>query len=221
MNSLELTVRYPPSWRHPMHRHLDSDPAAERSRMLAWNLGAGGVVRALFHVVADRDPYVDALDDVGTIETYDVAPVDDASFYVFVREATGERLERFTAAFAGANLVVVPPLTYLPRGRLRFEVVGDPDALRSAVEGLPDPLHADVNRLGEYDHAETATAGLTDRQRAALDAALRVGYYDVPRTGGVEAVAAELGCAPSTASNHLRKAEASLVRRARAKERGV
>lgn len=218
MKYLELTVRYPPSWRHPMHRYLDDDPDAERSRMLAWNLAASGPTRALFHVVADRDPYVAALDDVPTVETYDVTPVDEGSFYVFVRERTGERLERFAAAFEGANLVVVPPLTYLPRGRLHFEVVGDPDALRSVVAGLPDPLRADVERVGEYDHAGTAVPRLTDRQRAALDAGLRVGYYDVPRTGSVEAVADELGCAPSTASNHLRKAEATLVRQARAEE---
>ncbi len=201
-----------------MHRYLDDAPDAERSRMLAWNLSAGDLTHALFHVVADREPYVAALDGVDSVERYDVTALDDGSFYVFVRERTGERLARFAAAFAGLDLVIVPPLTYLPGGRLRFEVVGEAGALRSVVEGVPDPLRADVERVGEYDHADAGAASLTGRQRAALDAGLEVGYYDVPRTGGVDDVAAALGCAPSTASDHLRKAEAALVRRARAEE---
>jgi len=52
---------------------------------------------------------------------------------------------------------------------------------------------------------------LTDRQQEAVHAALEHGYYEVPREGTVEDVAATLDCAPSTASNHLRKAEARLV----------
>jgi len=41
--------------------------------------------------------------------------------------------------------------------------------------------------------------------------AVDVGYYDVPRTGDTEAVAAALDCEPSTAGELLRKAEAAVV----------
>lgn len=48
---------------------------------------------------------------------------------------------------------------------------------------------------------------LTDRQRAALHAAYHAGFFEWPRDVPAEAVAESLGIAPSTFSQHLRKAE--------------
>ena len=42
-------------------------------------------------------------------------------------------------------------------------------------------------------------------------AARDLGYYDLPREATHADVAERLGCAPGTASEHLRKAEAKLV----------
>ncbi len=52
------------------------------------------------------------------------------------------------------------------------------------------------------------------RQRAAVRAAVDLGYYDQPRRATHGDVAERLGCAASTASEYLRKAEAKLVRAA-------
>jgi predicted DNA binding protein len=52
---------------------------------------------------------------------------------------------------------------------------------------------------------------LTERQREALTAAVTHGYYDIPREADHEDVAAAMDCAPSTASEHLRKAEAMVM----------
>lgn len=52
---------------------------------------------------------------------------------------------------------------------------------------------------------------LSERQREALRAALELGYYDTPREATHADVAAELDCAPNTASEHLQKGEAKLV----------
>jgi predicted DNA binding protein len=41
--------------------------------------------------------------------------------------------------------------------------------------------------------------------------AFEAGYYDVPREASRDDVARCLGCAPSTASEHLRKAERRVV----------
>jgi predicted DNA binding protein len=53
---------------------------------------------------------------------------------------------------------------------------------------------------------------LADRQAELVEIALELGYYAVPRTASHEDVAGAAGCVPSTASEHLRKAEATLVR---------
>jgi len=52
---------------------------------------------------------------------------------------------------------------------------------------------------------------LSDRQREATDAALDLGYYEIPREADHRDVASALDCAPSTTAEHLRKAEAKLV----------
>lgn len=61
------------------------------------------------------------------------------------------------------------------------------------------------------DTPEVTAATLTARQREAVEAALSLGYYDIPREASYEDVAEAMGCAPSTAAEHLRKAEGKLV----------
>ncbi|WP_436928775.1 helix-turn-helix domain-containing protein [Halosimplex halobium] len=58
---------------------------------------------------------------------------------------------------------------------------------------------------------ESTGGSLTDRQREAVAAANRLGYYETPRTATHADVAAELGCSPQTAGEHLRRAEAKLA----------
>lgn len=53
--------------------------------------------------------------------------------------------------------------------------------------------------------------GLTDRQREALVTAHEMGYFDIPRTTSLEAVAAELDVGASALSERLRRAQAHLV----------
>jgi hypothetical protein len=196
-----------------MHQYLDEAADARWSKMLTWNHSQEGLTFALFHVLAERESYVERLDAVEGVVDYDVTAAAGGGFYVFVREETVPQVDTFRRAFAHEGLLVMPPLTYRPNGELTLTVLGAPEALRSVVGGFPEELSATVDRLGEYDHGGVGRR-LTDRQREALDAALDVGYYDVPRSGGVEAVADSLGCAPSTASTHLRMAEARLVREA-------
>jgi PAS domain S-box-containing protein len=54
---------------------------------------------------------------------------------------------------------------------------------------------------------------LTDRQREALEAAYRAGYFDWPRDSSAEQVADSLGVAGATFHGHLRKAERRLIAR--------
>lgn len=216
MKSLRLTLRYAPEVQHPMHRFMTESTAVEREWLVTWNMGVEeGITYALFYVVGEREPYENALSGVETNEGYDITPVHDGAFYATVRERDTERFRRFRAAFEQPSLMVVPPLAYRPNGVMAFDVVGEPTALEAVLDGLPAGITAEVHEVGEYDaRPGTPGAALTDRQREALAAARRVGYYEVPRTGSVADVAAELRCAPSTASNHLRKAEARLVERA-------
>jgi predicted DNA binding protein len=180
--------------------------------MIAWNLSDDNVNYLLFHVIGEREPYVAALAEVESVESYDITPTTEDSFYMFIHDRTSEAAQQFLASFQHPSLLAVPPLEYRPGGELRFSVIGEPDALRAALAAIPDAIAIEIEEVGEYDRRRTPSGfSLTDRQREALEAGTRTGYYDVPRTGSVEDVASELDCAASTASNHLRKAESRLV----------
>jgi predicted DNA binding protein len=68
--------------------------------------------------------------------------------------------------------------------------------------------------LGGLASTGAVDARLSERQREALAAGLELGYYETPREASQEDVADSLGCAPSTAAEHLQKAEATLARSA-------
>lgn len=58
------------------------------------------------------------------------------------------------------------------------------------------------------------TSLLSERQCAAVNVALELGYYESPRNVTHADIADRLGCAPNTVTEHLQKAEAKLVRTA-------
>ena len=210
MRTLHLSVRFPEAWRHPMHRFLEESDAVWTDRLLHWNLAQDGVDVALFYIEADRDVYVDRLEAVESVVDYDVTPIDEDSFYVYVHERTRPPERRFRAAFQETGLVVLPPVEYLPDGTMELTLAGPGEDLRAMLDDLPEEVEASVEWVGTGEAGPAST--LTDRQREALAAGLAVGYYEVPREGSLDDVAAELDCAPATASTHLRKAEAGLVR---------
>ena len=87
------------------------------------------------------------------------------------------------------------------------------DAVTDAVDGAE--LVAKGHRSVDWQSAATvATAAddqLTDRQREALQMAFHAGYFDWPRSTDADTVAAQLGIAQSTLSQHLRTAERKLL----------
>jgi PAS domain S-box-containing protein len=58
---------------------------------------------------------------------------------------------------------------------------------------------------------DVLTADLTERQRAALEAAYRAGFFEWPRDASGEDVADSLGVTPPTFHQHLRTAEAKIL----------
>lgn len=193
-----------------MHRFANETDAVEDYRMLHWNTASNGTNTLLFYVEGDREAYVDALADVDSVVNYTVTPIDDEAFYAYVDDVADGVGKQLVDAVSQGSLVLASPLEYLDEGRVRFTLVGSPADLRAAVDAIPDGIQVELDRAGEYDDTP-AVDGLTDRQRDALGAAVEAGYYEVPRRGTVADVAERLDCSPGTASEHLRKAEATLV----------
>ncbi|MFC7133628.1 MULTISPECIES: helix-turn-helix domain-containing protein [Salinibaculum] len=214
MKYLHLALQYDREVQHPMQRLLTDSEGVERSWLVTWNLlGEGAIIHTLFYIIGERERYEQHIAGAeGTVD-YDITPVDDGSFYAYVREREKDVFERFRTAFEQPSVVVVPPLAYRPDGRVDFDVLGEPADLEGSLDRLPDEITVEVSEIGEYDaRPDVPAVDLTARQREALRAAVTVGYYEYPRTGSVADVAEVLDCATSTASNHLQKAEARLIR---------
>ncbi len=206
---------------HPMQRLIRDEDVVVRDELRTWNFATGGAVEyALFYVeVTDYERYVAELESVDSIREYAITEVDRdgerVSFYLYVCQEPREADLLFRRAFTALNLVVVPPIVYDEEAAMRVQIVGAGADLGRLLENVPDEIETTVHEIGAYDHRYGSLAGvLTDRQYEALAVAVGCGYYDVPRTGSLADVAEALECATSTVSDHLRKAEAAVVRRA-------
>lgn len=216
MRYLQLQIRFPVGMRHPMQQFLAEQDSIRRAYLRHWNFSNPEYVTSLFQIAGDVgegcDDYLAALSTVATIYEYDVTPVDDSNFYVYLHETTRDHARRFRDLLVDTDLLVVPPIEYGTNGEVIVEVAGDADDLQTIVAGFPEHLSVSVNRLGEYDaYRESSIAVLTERQREVLAVARDLGYYEIPRQASVREIADQLDCSKSTAADHLRKAEARLV----------
>ncbi|MFP8951580.1 helix-turn-helix domain-containing protein [Natrialbaceae archaeon A-arb3/5] len=211
MKSVRLTLQHNAENIHPMHRFVAEHDDFCRYWMVNWNHAHNGHNVFLFHVVGDREAYRERLAAFDGSMSFDITDGDGKAFYVYIREKPGDLGEKLIAAFARGSLVPIPPLEYRMDWSLRFGLVGEPEDIRAALDAVPDEIETTVERVGEYQGGDSTVAVLTDRQREALRVAREMGYFAVPREASVEDVAAELGCAPGTAAEHLRKAQQRVV----------
>lgn len=208
MQSVRLAIEHTPETMHPMHAFVCESPAVEREVLLE-GISGGGTRTLVFYVEGDAAAYEGALADQSTVQSYDVRVESEGAFFLYVRARNRDTDGLLVDAFARPGVVVVPPVEFRADRTMTLSLVGDGEAVRAVVAALPDALGVDVLAVGEPPGSFGPS--LTDRQREAVAAARGVGYYEVPRTGGIEAVAEELDCAVSTASALLRRAESTLV----------
>lgn len=74
---------------------------------------------------------------------------------------------------------------------------------------------------GEERTIELDANAITEKQREAVEMAIREGYYDTPRRADLDDLAAKLGISRSAVSQRLNAAEAILVRELGAAETGT
>jgi hypothetical protein len=211
MKYLHLALRFPQDVMHPIHRFIDESTAVKRD-VLVHGQTVSQQDTFLFYVEGDREPYVAALRATDRSADFETTEIDADSFYCFLRQDPDAMDKALFDSFQRAGVIVTPPIEFLPDGVAKLTVVGESDALQDAMTAVPDVVETTVERVGDYNWQQSLfDPALTDRQREAMRAAVAEGYYAVPREGGVTAVADAIGCATSTAVEHLRKAEARLV----------
>lgn len=197
---------------------LADSPAIDETRLVELNLGGDIGPTMLFSIDGDHVGLDEALRAHGAVHRAEVTPVADGRS-VLLLTLQPRRIPLADAlfeAFTRTGLVVELPVVYRD-GAVNATLLGEPAALQSMLDALPPAVAVDVREIGGFDGPGPAS-GLSDRQREAVLAGLELGYYDVPRGATHRDVAERLGCSPSTASEHLQKAEAKLVSSAMGRE---
>lgn len=207
LTSTEVTL-------HPLVSPLTDPDILSDARMLNWFPSYDPPrVTVLLYLKGDLDRFETVLSGTDLVIDYDVTPVGANRGYLYIfAEPHPLEWELFDIG-TSPGLLPIFPIQYHPNGSLTVRILGPAPRLKNAVEAMPTGVETSIEQVGEYDLGRPPIPpSLPPRQQEALEVALELGFYEVPREASRVDVAERLGCAPSTASEHLQKAERRIVR---------
>jgi predicted DNA binding protein len=197
---------------HPVDRAIADHPDVTRELLLHINALGDGTGVMLYRLRGDSMVIGDAFDDHPAVIAQDVLDVRDDVFHLYLHVHPGEPAGRLMTLAQKYALIIDTPLVFTDRGGLRVTVVGTHDMLRQALEDFPDNIQVSVEQVGQYSpDRPNLLSILTERQAEVFRTAVSEGYYEIPRQTTHADIANELGCAPSTIDEHLRKAESRVL----------
>lgn len=213
MKYVTASLSLGPSYRHPMHDFVVDHDGFEASRLLGSTV-SGRHHTAIFHVDGwPPGPYDAALDDLESIHEYALSPQSDETIAVYVQEELTESDRALITGLGQPGIVALYPISYQADGSMRLTIVGPSDTLQNALDAIPDEVAVEARAIGDYEARRVGgVPDLTDRQAEAITAAVDCGYYEDPREASVAEIGEALGCGPSTAAEHLRRAERTVMR---------
>lgn len=196
---------------HPVDLILAEHPDVTRESLLHINALGDGTGVMLYRLRGDSAAVSEELSDSDVIR-HDILDVQGDVFHLYLHVRPGEPAGRLMALAQKYALIIDTPLAFTDGGGLRLTVVGTHDMLRRALEDLPDDIQISVEQAGQYSPERPHLLSiLTDRQAEVFRTAVEKGYYEIPRRTTHEDISDELGCAPSTIDEHLRKAESRVL----------
>lgn len=207
---LSLTAHGREAELHPMYDLMANGDQVERAETTHVNF-TGDDLGIMHYVEGDREDFEAAIAAMDDVHEYELTDAEAGSFYAYLHCDPGDATAMFQA-LTQDRLIRVPPMTFRADGSVTVSLIGVADEIQTAVDEIPGIVDVTIEEITGVGRATGAARSLlSDRQRAALDAALELGYYDIPREASNEDVAEAIGCAPSTAAEHLRKAESAVL----------
>lgn len=211
MQYLKLTLSPTDRAIHPIDRFVRDRSGVDRDAILHVDSRVDGTTVLLYRLVGARDQFDAALADQSNVVDHEVVEVEGEGFHAFVQaRSDGVGGELLDIAHRNA-LIVDTPLEFV-EGGIRATLVGTHENLRTALSAIPDEVEFTVENAGPYvPGGADLLSPLTERQLEVFETAVEEGYYEVPRRATHKDIADNLGCAPSTVDEHLRKAESRVV----------
>ena len=190
--------------------------AVTEGHLLNLQLLPDGTLLELALVRADSDELLTMMETSTTTEhfAHEVVEPQDGQCYIYQHCRPSEQVQELLQLLNEYRLMIIFPVTFNEEIGMTVEIIGSESDVQNGYDALPCEVRrqTSIERVGEYSPmAAGVISALTERQREVLSAAVTVGYYDVPRCGTADDVANVVGCASSTASEHLRKIEARIL----------
>ncbi|WP_440007210.1 helix-turn-helix domain-containing protein [Halomicrococcus sp. SG-WS-1] len=212
MKRVRITIRPPDVYLPPVYELVTRGAEyLDRTRIVNWNVSsppAGFLLR----IRGEYRRLEDALADGANLREFEIFPITDEECHCFLTAEAPTVARALFDNFTRGSLMTVPPIECHEDGSSTFTMIGTEADIQAAVDGVPEGVGVDVEAVGGETVAPGGVVGrLSVRQREAIETALAVGYYDVPRDATSDDVAREMDCATATASEHLQKAESKLV----------
>lgn len=196
---------------HPMYDVWANASFIERASALQWNF-TGDALGILHYAVGDADDFEATVKEIPEVLEYELVRAGEDAFYVYVRDATTDALGDLFGPITQGGLVVIPPIQYHEDGTVTFSLFGPDAEIQAAIETVPSPVDVTIEEISGLEATATAVeTHLSERQREAIETAVELGYYEIPREAGHDDIARVLNCAPSTAAEHLQKAESKVI----------
>lgn len=211
MKRVRITISPPEQFLPPVYRLLTQEASyLSTVEIMNWSV-AQPPVGFLLRVRGDYERLGDTITDAENVREVELFANGPREAYCFLAAADVTVSRALFENFTQDDLLTVPPITCHDDGSSTFTIIGTEAAIQNAVDGVPKAVDVLVESVGTEPVAPNNVGeGLSSKQRTAVEAAVRVGYYEVPRQATTEDIADELGCATATASEHLRKAEANV-----------
>lgn len=196
---------------HSMYDLLANAAFVTRAETTHWNYSDDDL-GIMHYIHGDAERFASRLEQIDDVERYDLTGVSDETFYAYLLCDLNGPARRVFGALTQGRLVVNHPIEWTENGSSLVSLVGTSDEIQAAIEDIPDPISVTMHQIGGLQQATEAVEGLlSDRQRAAVKTALSLGYYERPRDATLEDIAEQMGCAPSTAAEHVRKSESKVL----------
>lgn len=196
---------------HPMYDLLANGDCVTRVKTTHWNV-TGDELGIMHFVHGDMEAFETELQAIDSVLEYELTRVDEESFYAYLRSVPTEAASELFGTLTQGRLIVIHPVEWHEDGTQSISVVGSSAEIQNVVDGVPAPVECRVREIGGLERAaEAVKSQLSDRQLEAVESAIELGYYDIPREASVEDVAEDIGCARSTAAEHLRKTESKIL----------
>jgi DNA-binding CsgD family transcriptional regulator len=196
---------------HPLTAAFQAHPDIRPEGIPYINLLEDDTGVALFGLRGSETAVSEVLTDHDDALEWELIP-GDAGFYIYAHFAAREPAVSLLGLLDEYQLVLDLPIRFTAEGHMRVTVIGRDDNIKKALLNVPPSVNAEATEMGEYRPDDgRAVARLTERQREVLEAAVELGYYEVPRQATYEEIAEVCDCTVGTVGEHLTRIEAHIM----------